>query len=512
MGSMNKSKTQSLKGRKTILPYFEGCHDQGDLMSGAELEVMLFAQAGNGFRLANDKENLALIEEMKIYQQTNRFDFSNEPGAHMIEVKTDPYVLKSIENIPREILTAQASVLRATQAVGILQSPFASVPFASEAECIANIISPRKDDEYSVRPRLLMDGIRDIMNKSASAYPVTNTAVHWTHGVRSKRHAFEMSRMQAALLPFLLVLTENRTPYQNNSKERVRLHTGIDYRRSLAFTNGVDSIRGLIPEFTFSARDEDEFIENLIDTVLHSPMISYFDNDGNFSIPPKNKTLTPMDMQGLGKEDVAQFEQAMSGFWWSFKYKLGKEPGAPFLHELRDFDSGPEVIANISLIGGMLALNDGARAEMFNRLEGKYGIPIMSDPLEARKVIRENMSGAHHRGDKKYHTTDRHMEVPFGSKGHTMLDFLRSDLLPMLEEQYKGTPAAADLQDLRFKASTGMTNTQLWYDSFKSMKEQICAVRKMVGNENYNMWANQSKSWAQHYDEGNLPFLKPRTK
>lgn len=109
MGRISKPKKQKLKGKETILPYFEGCHDNGDILGGAELEFMLFARADNGFRLASDEENVALIEEMKAYQQTNRFDFSNEPGAHMIEIKTDPYILESIENIPREILTAQAS-------------------------------------------------------------------------------------------------------------------------------------------------------------------------------------------------------------------------------------------------------------------------------------------------------------------------------------------------------------------------------------------------------------------
>lgn len=509
MGRVNKPKKQKLKGRETILPYFEGCHDNGDVLSGAELELMLFAKAENGFRLASDAENVALIEEMKAYQQTNRFDFSNEPGAHMIEIKTDPYILESIENIPREALTAQASVLRATKAVGILQSPFAIIPFASEKDCIANTISARgRIDDYGGRLRL--DGIRDIMNQKASAYPVTNTAVHWTHGVKSKRHAFEMSRMQTALLPFFLVLTENRPPYQNNEKERVKVHSGIDYRRSLYYTTGIESVRGLIPEFTYAARDENEFIERLIDTAMESPMISYFDNDGKLKIPPKGVSICPSDMKGYGREDVAQFEHGLSGFWWSFKYKLGGEPNEAFLHELRDFDSGPEVVTNISLIGGMLAMNDDARAEMFDRLETKYGIPILNDPFEARKTIKANMDGAYHRGDKKYHSTDRHMEIPFGSKGHTMLDFLRSDLLPMLEEQYRNTPASNDLHDLRFKASTGMTNTQLWYDCFKSMKEQICAVRELVSNENYNMLANQSKSWAQHYDEGQMPFMKPR--
>jgi hypothetical protein len=101
------------------------------------------------------------------------------------------------------------------------------------------------------------------------------------------------------------------------------------------------------------------------------------------------------------------------------------------------------------------------------------------------------------------------MLVPFGARGDTMMDFLRADLLPMLEQQYRGTAAADKLSNLRFVAQNGMTNSQLWYDTIKSAAQQYDAVRAMTApNSGYNRLANQNKSWAQHYDEGNLPMLR----
>jgi hypothetical protein len=102
------------------------------------------------------------------------------------------------------------------------------------------------------------------------------------------------------------------------------------------------------------------------------------------------------------------------------------------------------------------------------------------------------------------------MQIPFGARGHTMLDFLRTDLLPMLEQQYKGTAAAAKLHNLRFVAQTGLTNTQMWYDRFTSadhMKKALHDITAPGGG--YNRLASQGKSWAQHADDGALKFPAP---
>ncbi len=524
MGSIRKDRKEPLEGKQTLIPYFTGSGEDSTPLYGTELEIMFMVNAGaeKGFRLPTDAENIKLTDAVLPPQdrQDNenkgfkaKINMSNEPGAHMVELKTNPHVLSAIENIAHEI-ASQKSVLslKATELeTPQIQSPFAIMPFATPLECMNNIISGREYDYgYCDRPRIMMESFKRIMSRKAHSYPVANTSVHGTHGVKSLRHAFEMTRLQSALLPFFLILTENRPPYQNAREQRVSIHTGLQSRQNLCtITKNSHTKRGLIPDFTFAARNEHDFLNMMLDEILHAPMLVYYDHEYNFKAVPRGQEIAPANMQGLGPETVAQFELAMSEFWWSFKYKLPPEGCDGILHELRDFDSSPETTANMALIIGMLALNDSARAAMIDRLEKKYALPLISDPLAAEQAIKKNLLGVYHRGDKRFHHTDQHMKIPFGAKNHTMLDFLRQDLLPMLEQQYQGTAAADKLEDLRFKAQNGMTNTQLWYDVFKSMTDQIAKVQAMTADpEPYNTLANQQKSWAMHREEGRLPCLK----
>lgn len=83
----------------------------------------------------------------------------------------------------------------------------------------------------------------------------------------------------------------------------------------------------------------------------------------------------------------------------------------------------------------------------------------------------------------------------------------------MLEAQYKAPRFDEQLENLQFISQTGMTNTQLWYDSFTSMSDQTRKIQTMTADrDHYNALISAPKSWAQHHAEGQLPFLdkKPR--
>lgn len=548
MGAQNRERTEILKGPQTLIPYFQGFGDGPDMLGGAELEIFLMRRAQNGFARLSDYENFKLVEAIQNGASTSPFGnepatpVTNEPEASQIETQSRAHRLSEIHFVGDEIAAHRATILRRAREIEVTQdeindrrrllranasqlrppseplykgnlvaSPFAVMPFGPAQDAIVNIISPRGHGlEYSDRPRLMVQSFCRAMSREAVLYPVSNVAVHFTHGARTLRHAFEMSRLQAALLPFFFILTENRPPYMNDRPERIMHHTGI--RAHLALntrTPANNQQRGLLPDFLFAARNEDDFIARMVDTVLAAPMIAYYDHNGTFTPVAPGEKLFPMAMQGKGPQNVAQFELAMSEFWWSFKYKLPRGNRGGLFHELRDFDSGPEVVDNIALIAGMLALNDSARADMIKRLERRYGIPLMSDPETARTIIRRNLRGAYHRGNPSMHPDagTAHMQIPFGARGHTMLEFLRADLLPMLEQQYKGTASAAKLHNLRFVAQTGLTNTQMWYDSFRSADHMRKALHDITApGAGYNRLASQGKSWAQHVDDGALKF------
>lgn len=547
MGATNRDHKQPVKGPESVIPYFQGFGDGTPLMGGAELEIFLMRRADQGFKRVSDYENFKLFESLRSRGQSGTehpTPVSQEPEASQIETQSRPHILEDIHFVSQEIAAHRATILRHAAALTVdaaeienlaqqlhaqksllrppalpllrgdlVASPFAVLPYGPGREALSNVISPRgHGQDYSDRPRIMSKAFNLAMGQEAQKYPVSNTAVHFTHGVRDLRHGFEMSRLQAALLPFFFVQTENRPPYGGDNDNRIRHHTGLRAHMALNMSHGATrQQRGLLPDFLFAARDEHDFIARMVDTTLNTPMLAYYDHAGDFRPAPAHERITPAAMRGHGPEDLAQFELALSTFWWSFKYKL--PPNGGLFHELRDFDSGPEVVTNITLIAGMLALNDAARADMINRLERKYDIPVMSDPETAQKIIRKNLYGAYHRGDTRVHSDSdgRHMLVPFGATGRTMLDFLRSDLLPMLERQYRGTPAEQQLGNLRFVAQNGMTNAQLWHDAFDSAATQRAGIRAMTADlPAYNRLYAQNKSWAQHHDEGKLPALRLR--
>jgi hypothetical protein len=519
---------------------------------GAELELMLIKRTRDGkLLLPTDYENFRLTESIT---QTGASagdalgpgDFSNEPPACMIELKTKPHTLGQLHHItgqmdankavlaykaanlaiPQEELDAMRGRIAAEKSEMVLPDrplypgelllcPFAVLPFAKRDRLLANIISPRgAGASYTDRPRLMMRSFRAIMSPKAVSYPVSNSAVHVTHGTHSRQHAFEMSRLLCGMMPFLFVFTENRPPYQNGSFRRQMKHTGIMARVTMNIRTEFNRVsRGLYPEFVWTAKNADEFVDDMLKTYLDAPMLAYWNNEGKFTPAERGEQLRPAAMQGKGPENVSQFELAMSQFWWCFKYKLHpKEPGA-ILHELRDFDSGPATVNNVSLLMGMFSLNDGARAQILDTLDRKYGIPLMRDPQAARAVVYRNTRDALHRGDTARHPEcgGRHMQTPFGAHGHTMLDFLREDLMPLLERQYKGTASERNLGTIRFIAATGMTDTQLWYDCFASQEEQARALLAMTEDvKAYNDLLHQGKSWAQLHAEGRLPWLERR--
>lgn len=554
MSTSSKNRTETIRGVETVLPYFGSAPENASLRLGAELELMLVKRTRTGALLtASDYENQRLTDNIIIRDPRDekgdslgRSDFSNEPPASMIELKTAPHSLKQIHNVPNQmdaikaVLTHKLEQLEITadelaEAAGtiaaanspmtlpdrplyrgeLLLCPFAVVPFATPGEMMANIISARRgpDGVPSDRPRLLMQSFSRVMDGRAVPYPVTNSAVHATHGVKDPRHAFEMSRLLAAMMPFLFVLTENRPPYQSGSEQRQNVHTGILMRSALNLRTPFNAARrGLYPAALWQAKDAGDFIRRMADTVLKAPMLAFWDHEGRYVPAPCESPPSPQDMKGLGPENISQFELAMSQFWWCFKYKFQPGEKGALLHELRDFDSGPATVANISLIMGMPALDDAVRRDLVGRLESKYGIPLMSNPGAARRVIGKNLHAALHRGDARQNpgAGGRFLLTPFGSRGHTMLDFLKQDLLPMLEEFYRGTRMANRIPALRFMAESVTTDAQFWNDCFSSPQAQTKGILDLTEDpENYHHLHNEGKSWPQLHAEGKLPFLKP---
>jgi hypothetical protein len=407
----------------------------------------------------------------------------------MGEVKNqDPFGINLVHQAPGDIQTQLSIVMRDLSKNSLTLSPFACMPFASQEELVNSIIGPRQNGhDYSERPRQMINAFKEYMPPEAVAYPVTNTAIHWTTGVQSSEESFKLARLQTALMPFFFIYTENRPPYQNNSDETTNYHSGIRARRALGQ-------RGLYPDFLFAVKDHNEFKDRTIQRVLKSPMMAFYNYEGAIDITPRGVTLTPENMQGYGPENISQFEMAMSQLWYFYKLK-GITGGEGTLFERRDFDSGPEVFQDLALVFNMLDFEPSACDQLIDILDKKYGIPVFEDPIKADGVIRHNLEAALHRG----HQGKRFVDTPFGDPqlGKTVHGFLKNDLLPMMEDHYAGTPQNEGLESWRFKAEYKTTNAQFWYDQFQSMDEQRGVIAELTSEPEYHERYLTPQSWAQ---------------
>lgn len=504
MGAFNAGHREPIKSRDWLLGQLDGQGRYTELLAGGEQEVFLLDSSGI---LIEDARHQALRSKA----ESVGVSVKPEPGAFQGEVNTRACSIADLHAVASDVQNQIATVIDTGAEMGIILSPFSIVPMARPSECRSKLIIPDPNDptHYSHRPTVMLKAFMTHMGEEAANYPVVNICNHFTHGISDRRHFLEMARLNQALAAADFLLTENRTRFQRGSDKRINIHTGIFDRAMLnvrtPHNHGVR--RGLSPDFLF-ASNQDEFFERYVDMILHARMVAFYDHNDAFKPAPPGKFITAQRMQGLGPETMSQFEMSMSQFWWRFKFK-NTESG--MLLEHRDFDASPGSAAYTALVWGMLGLDDEARRSMIKRLDEKYGIPIMRQPDKAEQIIRRNMVAALHRGDPARHGTDRHLLSPFGSRNHTVLDFLRQDLLPMLEDYYQNRPEAAMLDNLRLMADAGYNEAQLWHDNLLTQDHMSGFMREMAQSPATMREAFATgTSWTSMAAGGDLPGIAIR--
>ncbi len=515
MGTTNTDKKVPIEGPESLRPYFETGKNGNACLHGTELEVLMTSwnPATNSFELLTPGQHAVLVDHLKAHhngtaEHQAHLSHSNEPGAHMLEIKNDkPLNInathESVSDISRQIRVLARAMAESNP--GVILLPFAVTAFSTNEATRLNLIrQPNDPRHYDNRPHIFMKAFgQHAPNEYSQYYPVTNTAVHITQSPQSQRQAFEMAKLQTALMPFLHVVFENRPPYQNASNERMAIHTGMAIRKAMLE-------RGLVREFVYKAQNEQQLVDGIISDTLNSDMLTYINHNDDFTPTPKGTDIRPNNMGGLGPETISQFEIAMSGKWGPLKFKLADEKHGLLL-ELRDYDSAPDTVKNVTLLMNMLIGDEKRRAQLFDTLDKDYGIPVLRDPAKAKQVIKRNLDAALHRGDTDYlkehfgKASRRMLDTPFGNKGRTMHDLLRDTLLPMMKDHYAEKPESAMLDTWEFIAATGLTNAQFWYDRLPSMQEQIRFVREITEDiERYHSAFASGKSFAQLDAEGRL--------
>lgn len=471
---------------------FSGFGEDSDRTCGGE-EELIFMNPSN-FSFPSDAEHEAIT--FKLRENDSGVLYSDEPPSYMTEIKNDVFQPITAYNAYEDIVYQRLILAKSFQKCGFQISPFACPVFLDSKSKGQYIISARgADDDYNDNPHTMMKAIEQFYPQALD-YPMSNGSIHWNSATRTLKECFEKARLHAALLPALLIYMENRPPYQNNSEARILHHTGILSRQSLGS-------RGLLPDFLFAAKDETEFKERFVQRLLNTPMIYFYDHDGELRVSPKNIKLYPDKMKDLGAEDMDQAQLAAYAFFESFRLKgiTDEKTGlvrGPII-EYRDFDcGGPEVFNNVMMLYLMIDNDDDARSQLVQILDINYGIPLMRDPETAQRVIFSNIEAALKRGYKGV----SFMSTPYGSaeKEKTVQDLLNHTLIPMMIAYHLPHGQKHRLENYEYLAETGITPAQFWYNRCDNIDKQKYMTRELMQKSNYLDYWTRPHSWPQQLE------------
>ncbi|MFP4313803.1 MAG: hypothetical protein ACLFR0_05690, partial [Alphaproteobacteria bacterium] len=308
-----------------------------------------------------DAQTLNQMEDArnkKLFKEVG-FPMSVEPNAAQAEHVSAPEQLATLQRLLDQMQYKRERIYEVCEGMGVKRNPFSSMPHVDGASALKNMIkSSIEDPTRGVRQRLLM-GAFGAANRGSPYYPVLNTALHYTTSVRDMDEDLEKGRRAQFLMPVLLTMLENRSPFNVGSNKGLLSST---FNQAMAARLDLKH-RGGIDENYFIANSGEELAQLKFHEVMETEMFSYYRPkvndkgevesefvpiDARKEKTPKFKELvdTPLGFR-------TQYYMARSQKWkWLKTKNLFDEKGAShtLLQERRDFDPGIHQLQTMTLI------------------------------------------------------------------------------------------------------------------------------------------------------------------
>jgi len=330
--------------------------DQSAIKGGIEIEFHFQDQRNHpeALTLASD----ARVRDLKRFLNRSAPVMVDEMGGQMGEIATEAYHLQDLPALMREITNTRRTIVDAALSMDLKPSPYAVLADYDHRTFLENIICPTPDHpQRGERQRAMLQGFACHLTEESVDYPIQNSAIHVSHGARDLQHYYECYRRNAVLMPFLMMVNENRPPFIAGQKQDT--HQGIVARSALGQY-------GLVPPVIFQARDAEDFVSRYYDSLLSRPMLAYLDGD-HFRAATE-RGVTPPSFKQLsdrGLNTLSNAFQAMSMDWPCLKLSKIRNAAGHILGdrlETRDIDPGGHQPYSAALSVLLPALDPGCGA------------------------------------------------------------------------------------------------------------------------------------------------------
>lgn len=336
---------------------------------------------------------------------------SVEPGAHMIEIKT-----QNPASDPKKVMTqfssSYAVLDRIAHDQGLIIANRADMNDVSLGMLCANLIS--SIDPATVQNRHLdvkMEAADRIVGKALRAHACSTASIQYTHAVTDADNLHRWMRVHYAMMPLYLSV------FDNSQREENGIHTAITRRADLGE-------RGLMRINPFEAKNGFDLMERYSELLTDLPLLLFTDGNGNLASP---KTKTVFGDLSPSLQNVGNFMAVANGLWTSCKIKplfnaFYPEKLDHLLLEVRDMDTGLRNITPVVHLFAPMTRQAQNVGYLEHLLEREAGIPLTYRPKVAFNMSVNSLEAVR---------TTPGLAVTFGAI--TMRDAVDRIIIPVLK-------------------------------------------------------------------------------
>lgn len=451
-------------------------HDENGRMFGVEEEA--FYHNNTNLGQIDDGQNKALFAGVD-------FGMSVEPNAAQAEHVSAPQKFTGLMKVLEQMQQQREGLYAACEKLDIARCAFSSMPHVDGEQALGNLIRPSADDPTRGVRQMLLMGAFGAANPGSPYYPVLNTALHYTTSIRDMDDDLVKGRRAQFLMPFLLTVTENRSPFSLIDGKKGLTQTfnhSMHARLNLGRRGGID-------ENYFLADSGNDLAELKYQEVLDTKMFSYY--RPQVGLHEIEATFTPVDAHTHTLKSFGEMMDTPLGFrtqfymarsqqwkWLKTKNLLDEDGNAKeLLQERRDFDPGIHQIQTMTLVLAAIDNDDGVAAAVDDLLK-RYGLSADLHADNGLALLKDSTSSAYHRGDVAFHGTDDYTNIRYGNGN--MRDFGR-EFIKIVDAFYRKVDAAnqnatdfsARLEPLRYIIETGRTDAQVARDMVKAPEDNM---------------------------------------
>jgi len=443
MSDVNANDTRRINDIDDVIHTYKGAGE--DSMTGIEVELAYFDPDTPDLSPMNIEQN-AMAKERTNTECCGDFA-RNEPTSEMLEIGSDPGRPEHIKEIIEDTNTKIECLTKKANELGLKRSYFQDLPNKTAGQLLQNVVPVERYQAFFAPPR---DDMKDV-----AAYFSVCKSNQVSVSYRDTEHMLANIRRLYALAPIIFMLTDNGSGFDEG--QAFSGHAGMKHRAALG-------TRGGCPDYVFTAKTGDDYIQSHIDAVMNNPLFVYYDEEGNLIRLPAGTWESFNTLKAKGLNTATNYYFSESILWPDVKIAALRNKDDDVVnhrYEARMIGVGIHQHVSALLIVAGLAFSESL-AESADQLLKEFGFD-WNNPTETKANL-----------DKAYVNARNHdgkfLDIGYGNK--QAIDFTNK-FADLIEAAYDGSDIQNETNAITSIARNGLTDAKINRMLFDTLDKAI---------------------------------------